>query len=366
MSGNTARWLKEFARGAESTDQFTKHPRHLELLALGLMGEAGSVLAEVKKSMREGPAYVASRMKVQEEIGDFLWYYVRLVSVLEGSLLEQLSLNRRSRKLSTDKDRLDQILEFGAVVGDLVGAVRHVGRERPIRLRDALQKVWIELKRMSDAAQIPLSEAARANSRKRSSRWPTRPSPLPRFDDSYPFEEQLPRQLEVEFLERKRKGRPVVILRINGLNIGDRLTDNIEEPDEYRYHDVFHFANAAFLGWSPVTRSLLRCKRKSKPTVDENEDGGRAAVIEEAISAVVFGRAKILRFFEGVNHLDYELLKNIQGLTSGYEVETIPLWQWEKAILKSYAVFRKLKANHGGRVRIDLQKRTIEYRAVSR
>src|SRR6266540_2075579 len=364
MSGNHTRWLKEFAADAESTDQFTKHRLHLELLALGLMGEAGSVLAEVKKGIREGPAYVASRMKVQEEIGDFLWYYVRLVSVLDSSLLGQLSLNRRSRPVPTEKDWLDRILEFGAAVGNLVGAIRQVGGERPIRLREALQTVWIELKQISDAAQIPLSAAARANSRKRSSRWPTRHSPLPRFDENYPFEEQLPRQVEVEFLERKRKGRPVVILRINGLNIGDPLTDNIEEADEYRYHDVFHFANAAFLGWSPVTRSLLRCKRKSKSTIDENEDGGRAGVIEEAISAVVFGRAKLLHFFEGVNHLDYELLKNIQGLTSGYEVEIVPLWQWEKAILKSYAVFRKLKANRGGRVRIDLQKRNIEYRSV--
>lgn len=366
MSGNKGGWLKDFSRDAESTDQFRKHRQHIELLALGLMGEAGSVLAEVKKGVREGPAYVDSRMKVQEEVGDFLWYYIRLVSVLDSSLLEQLSLKRPSTPVSTERDRLDQILEFGAAVGNLVGAIRQVGRKCPIRLREALQSVWIELKQISDVAQIPLSAAARTNSRKRASRWPTRPSPLPRFDENYPFEEQLPRQMEVEFLERKRKDRPVVILRINGLNIGDRLTDNIEEADEYRYHDVFHFANAAFLGWSPVTRSLLRCKRKSEPTVDENEDGGRAGVIEEAISAVVFGRAKLLHFFEGVNHLDYELLKNIQGLTSGYEVEIIPLWQWEKAILKSYAVFRKLKANHGGRVRIDLQKRNIEYRPVTR
>jgi len=184
------------------------------------------------------------------------------------------------------------------------------------------------------------------------------------FDEGYPYEEQLPRQLEVRFLERKRRGRPVVILRINGLNVGDRLTDNIDEPDEYRYHDVFHFAHAAFLGWSPVIRSLLRCKRKSRPTVDENEDGGRAQVVEEAISAMVFSRAKELRFFEEIDHLDYDLLKSIQGLVRGYEVERVPLWQWEKAILRSYAVFRKLKARHGGRIFIDLRKRKLEYRAL--
>src|SRR5205809_7714564 len=133
MSGNNGRWIKEFSRDAESTDQFRKHRQHVELLALGLMGEAGSVLAEVKKSMREGPAYVASRMKVQEEIGDFLWYYVRLVSVLDSTLLGQLSLNRPFRPVRTEKDRLDQILEFGAAVGNLVGATRQVGGKRPLR-----------------------------------------------------------------------------------------------------------------------------------------------------------------------------------------------------------------------------------------
>jgi hypothetical protein len=172
--------------------------------------------------------------------------------------------------------------------------------------------------------------------------------------------------MEIEFLERMRKGKPVVILRSMGLNIGDRLTDNIEEADEYRYHDVFHFGYAAFLGWSPVTRGLLRSKRKSRPHVDENEDGGRAQVIEEAISALVFSRAKELRFFDRLDHLDFELLKNIQELVKGYEVERVPLWQWERAILRSYEVFRRLKAERGGRVAIDLHRRRLDYISLRR
>ena len=62
----------------------------------------------------------------------------------------------------------------------------------------------------------------------------------------------------------------------NGVNTGDRLTDNALEPDDYRFHDVFHYAYAAVLTWSPVTRSLLRLKRKSKPKLDEVEDGALA------------------------------------------------------------------------------------------
>ena len=85
--------------------------------------------------------------------------------------------------------------------------------------------------------------------------------------------------------------------RCNGLFIGDRLTDNIMMPDDYRFHDAFHYAYAAILGWSPVTRALFRCKRKSEARVDEGEDGARAVLIEEGVATVVFGQAKLLDFF---------------------------------------------------------------------
>src|SRR5438445_3654364 len=309
MGASSTSWLREFAEDAAATDQFIKHPDHVELLALGLLGEAGSVLAEVKKRTREGPAYISLKSKIEEEIGDFLWYYVRLVSVLDPKLLDQLGLRRLSKQQPRDKGELNQILDFGVVVGALLGTVSQTGKQDLVRTREAFERVWIELNRVSKIAQVPLHEAARANARKRASRWPSAFGPLPLFDETYPKEEQLPRHLEVQFRELEGKHSRIVMLRINGINVGDRLTDNIEEPDEYRYHDIFHFAHTAFLAWSPVTRSLLRCKRKSRPAVDENEDGGRAQVIEEAICAIVFSRAKELRFFEGVEHLDYALLK---------------------------------------------------------
>jgi len=364
MGRNSVTWLTKFADDAKSTDQFTKDPHHVQLLALGLLGEAGSVLAEVKKGRREGSAYPGLQMRVQEELGDFLWYYVRLVSVLERGLLDKLDLRDSSRRESDSNDQLDRVLKFGAAAGAVVVAILHSRTRGETSAREVLQEAWSDLKEVSEASRISLREAARTNVAKRVNRWPTKPESLPVFDDEYPYEEQLPRKLKVDFLERKRKDSPVVILRINGLNIGDRITDNIEEPDEYRYHDVFHFAHAAMLGWSPVTRSLLRCKRKSKRLVDENEDGGRAQVIEEAISAMVFSRAKELRYFEDMDHLDYDLLKIIQQLVQGYEVDRIPLWQWEKTILKAYEVFRKIRAGHGGRILIDFRRRMIQYQTI--
>ena len=63
-----------------------------------------------------------------------------------------------------------------------------------------------------------------------------------------------------------------------------------------------------------MIRALLHCKRKSHPEVDEAQDGARAIILDEAVSATVFSHAKHLNFFEGIDHVDYDLLKSIRGL----------------------------------------------------
>ena len=171
--------------------------------------------------------------------------------------------------------------------------------------------------------------------------------------------------LDVEFKERITNGRPTVVLRCNGLNLGDRLTDNIRDADGYRFHDVFHFAHIVHLGSSPVARGFFRCKRKSSPGVDEAEDGARAAILEEAVSAIVFGRARQLNFFERASRVDYDLLKTVRGLVVGYEVDEVPMWQWETAILDGYRVFRELRRNGGGRLRVNIEDRSLNYWAPS-
>ncbi len=41
---------------------------------LGIIGEAGSVITELKKSLRDGNAYTNYNNKLKEELGDVLWY----------------------------------------------------------------------------------------------------------------------------------------------------------------------------------------------------------------------------------------------------------------------------------------------------
>ena len=45
----------------------------------------------------------------------------------------------------------------------------------------------------------------------------------------------------------------------------------------------------------------------------------------------------------------------------GYEVDDVPLWQWEATILNGYRVFRKLREHRGGTVTLDLVNRTLCY-----
>ena len=127
---------------------------------------------------------------------------------------------------------------------------------------------------------------------------------------------------------------------------------------------MFHFAHAAILHWSPTFRALVKQKRKSDPQVDEAQDGGRAIVIEEGLTAWIFSRAKQLNFFEGQDSISFDLLKGVQQFVHGYEVEKCPLKLWERAILDGYKVFRQVRDRNGGIVVGDREARTITYRSI--
>ena len=206
-----------------------------------------------------------------------------------------------------------------------------------------------------------MAQAAEYNIQKTHDRWPARRTYPALFDEGFPEEERLPRQMTIEIFERTVNGKTYVVQRCNGIFIGDRVTDNIVEKDDYRFHDVFHYAYAATLGWSPVIRALFRLKRKSDPEIDEAQDGARATLIEEGVSTFIFGQAKLLKFFEGqkTGDLSFTLLKRVRDFVRGFESESCPLWLWEDAILQGFEAFRFLRAHRGGKLTLDLHQRKI-------
>ena len=183
----------------------------------------------------------------------------------------------------------------------------------------------------------------------------------PHLDGSADDDEKLPRSLVIELFEREVRGQKYVFQRCNSLFIGDRLTDNAATADDYRFHDVLHFGYWAILGWSPVTRALLRLKRKSDAFIDEVQDGARAALIEEGITTWIFGRASELNYFEGkqAGELPFELLKTVKQFVAGYEVDQQPMWLWEEAILAGYEAFRFLRKHRRGRIQIDMARHQL-------
>jgi NTP pyrophosphatase (non-canonical NTP hydrolase) len=357
----------------------------LALPLLGFFGEAGTLLSVVKKKQRDRASYLGYAPHVIEELGDVLWYFsliasranVRLSDVaanLQRSLEDwhdggSGSLRFRDIQNPPLIHQLEPTPAFEKTLMDLAGEIgtflsdHQVGRLRDNQssLKGRLIAVLRILVRAADEAGVTLEAAAESNLKKISDRWPDVIEFPTRLDASAPKHEQLPPKLTIDILEREVGGKLYVFQQCNGINIGDRLTDNAIEPDDYRFHDVFHYAYWAVLTWSPVTRALLRLKRKSIPTADEAEDGARAILIEEGIATWVFGQAKQLDYLSGVKHgeLSFDILKTIRQFIAGYEPQSSPLWLWEDAILQGYAAFRFLKQKRRARLHIDMIKRKL-------
>ena len=367
--------LTDYAREIEPTDKLPVGD--LKPVLLGLFGEVGGIMTTAKKLHREQTAFAGYHKAVVEEFGDTLWYFATLC-----------------RRLKIPLDTVLAAVTNGAgyssvtVASDLAyGPIAHVmSATAPLSLDDTLLKLGeaaASLMRVDDNSNqsvkllhqfadcyiqslqvsgVIFADVVHTNLQKARGRFlePDSAS-LPIFDDQFLDEERLPMEFEIVISQRK-SGQSY--LRWNSVFIGDPLTDNILDADGYRFHDVFHFAHAAILHWSPTTRALIKQKRKSDRKFDEAQDGGRAIVVEEGLTAWIFSRAKELNFFEGQNSVSFDLLKTVGEFVRGYEVADCPLKLWERAILDGYAVFRQVKQNNGGVVIGNRNTRKIRYRPL--
>jgi hypothetical protein len=145
----------------------------------------------------------------------------------------------------------------------------------------------------------------------------------------------------------------------DGHKFGDPLSDNAIEADWYRYHDAFHLAYAAVLGWSPVFRVLGGLKRKDVPLIDEVEDGGRAIAIEEGIAAFLFEEGRRNDWFEFGQSVPGEALALCRRLTGQLEARVITPREWERAILVGFSCWRSLVDRQQGVLVGDLDARTL-------
>jgi len=281
-------------KAAKTIQRYTKNDDANNYIPfLGIIGEAGSVLTELKKKLRDGDSYINYDHKLKEELGDVLWYVAAIST--------------------QHKFDLNEIAELNVV-----------------KIED----------RFTDLDILAFKN----------------------YDDNYPEIEKFPREFEINFIPYDENGKKKVkIIGIDGEPIGDPLTDNTYDDDGYRFHDIFHYGYIAFLGWSPVVRSLLKKKRKSDSAVDENEDGARAKITEELISLFVYNYANDHQLFKYSHSVDTDVLKAIQRFTRKIEIKDCTTKQWEVAIINSYKVFNELRQNNGGRVLVSLKNRKLIY-----
>ena len=181
------------------------------------------------------------------------------------------------------------------------------------------------------------------------------------FDSDFDEMEQLPRNFTVSFNSVNVGKQAKTRVSINGMQVGDFIDDNSSENDSYRFHDVFHYTFATMLGWSPCTRSMMKRKRKSNPIIDEFEDGARATITEEAISLIIFNKAKRNKFFKQDYKVSTSLLNQIKEMTTPFEVTIKSKKEWEKAILLGYSLFSELVKHNGGKIHFDMSKQSAIY-----
>jgi len=291
--------VDDYQAEAAETMQFEKNTSEaLTIVMLGLNGEVGSLSTEYKKKLRDGDNYALFNDKLVEELGDIIWY-LTAISTIEGIPLSKILKSN----LKKTKDR------------------------------------WADLQGIK---QLELEGEF--------------------LDDEYEEHEQFPREFVATFTEgTDKKGKECVDIIVNGEKFGAQIRDNHYEDDYYRYHDIFHFSYVTVLGWSPTSRGLMHRKRRSNEAVNEIEDGGRAIVIDEAISALVFEHAKNHNYYENVTTLDEKLLQTIRLLTGHLEVKTASLKEWEQAILTGFAAWRKMRDAKQGRVICNLHEKTMMF-----
>lgn len=385
--------IAQYFSKAGDTDRFRNEPDGLTQLGFGLFGEVGSLLASLKKVSRDKLLEPETHF-AGEEIGDALWYLVSLAhhggvepdalgAACMANLRARLGEAARQPTSQVTFDEIDGLADLhraeiaeqreallralAASSGTLIRTSQaEFAKLAPEVIAPVLGELMAQLALVARCFDLGLASIATENLAKIADRWPGDNAEFCRLFDETDCEphERLPREFAIEFIPRVVGQRTVVVQRWREVNIGDPLTDNSNEPDGYSYHDVFHLSYVAHLGWSPVIRALLKLKRKSRPRIDENEDGARAIIIEEGIATWIFNHAKDRKdFFEGVTkgRLEFGLLKQVRSMVKGYEVHECPLWQWELAILRGFEVFRELHEKKRGIVKVNMVNRTLEF-----
>jgi hypothetical protein len=296
----------------EFDQQGPDHATGLTVSLLGLGGEVGDLLTSQKKRVRDRVTPSSAREADTEAIGDILWY------------------------LAVTAARLGVDLDNAGLANLSKAAGRWPLTDEPYPNRSAPPRHPGGIRRSDETLGSPRI-----------------------FDEGHLPRHRLPRTFRIVIGPDPVLGSNRIRMAWNGRKFGDPLSDNTVEADWYRYHDAFHLAYAAVLGWSPVFRLLGGLKRKDVPLIDEVEDGGRAIAIEEGIAAFLFEEGRRNDWFEFGQSVPGEALDLCRRLTGQLEVRVVTPREWERAILLGFNCWRNLVDLQWGVLVGDLDSRTL-------
>ena len=416
----------------------TDQSHDADVALYGIVGELGSVVSAVKRRMIASTEdWNVANQEIIEELGDLIWYCFALAQC-HSAETDRENLNLLTHDIANLRKEIGSDDERAERIGNVLGShsrdeflsraadfpqrattirfddyqelafltARTTGktllevclailtqlcaellRRRKLpeieiilnknladrRIEDVLGEITWHIAAIATLYDLSLDKIVHANREKLSRRYGLH-APTRLFDggSNVPEHEKLPRNLEVCFVSTG-PGRLQMYCR--GRRLGDPLTDNAQDEDGYRFHDIFHLALAAKLGWSPILRKLLGLKRKSNPSIDEYEDGARAQIVEEAVINAIHAEGlrqaqsrlpaeppDTQRLFATKSEISFDLLKLIKHFVRKNEVSRCLYWEWVEAIYDGCSIFHDLRREQQGTVTVDLEKRSIAFR----
>ena len=98
--------FKKYQNIAKQTDKNPNSNLKSEVIPLlGLVGEAGVLLSEYKKKLRDGKQYTGFKESIKEELGDLLWYISNLATKFNLDLDKIAQDNLKKTKERWDKPK---------------------------------------------------------------------------------------------------------------------------------------------------------------------------------------------------------------------------------------------------------------------
>ena len=290
--------FNEYVKRAAATD-IIDDEEAIIIGLLGIAGEAGSLVSEAKKCLRDNGTNLELRECILEEIGDLLWY---------------IALVARRLEIDLSKVAEDNLRKVGQLWSLTLPALPDYD-DHDYELQKFPRKMII------------------------------------RFEEDRSSVLPIIRMIPQGELARRIKKLEAIC------QIGNDLDDNKLINDGYRYHDIIHLGHATVLGWSPVLRALIGAKRRNINDYDRVQDGARAVAIEESLVAFIFNYLEPYSF--ATKKLSWDLYKHILRTVQGLEVENQPISAWRRAYTQAFDVFIKLRDQGGGTVKCDLDERSL-------